>query len=159
MANVGCLQSHKIKKLMMKDYSVFDFKKMMATQKGTYVPYKYLAVKLSYNEILYLEAAKSYTVFHTAKRKYLVSKSLNTTMAKMDSKFFFRISKSLGVNILHIKAFYKKISAGSVNSWELKMSDESALIISRRKQKPFEQFLKNFMYEYYLLEQQLNTKG
>jgi len=97
--------------------------------------YEYILV----DEIVYLEADRSYCMFYlTNRRKILVSRCLNDYQQILDEKMFFRIHHSFLINLQHVKSLSRK-DGGFVE-----MTDGSQIPIARRKKDFFNEAMKRF---------------
>ena len=95
--------------------------------------YEYINV----NEIIYLEADRSYCMFYlTNKRKIMVSRCLNDYQQILDDRMFFRIHHSFLINLQHVKSLSRK-DGGFVE-----MTDGSQIPIARRKKEFFNEAMK-----------------
>lgn len=64
---------------------------------------------IPYNEILYCQASENYSYIHTiVGNSYLVTKTLKNLDSILPSSNFFRIHKSILLNINYVKSFSKK---------------------------------------------------
>lgn len=97
--------------------------------------YEYINV----NEIIYLEADRSYCMFNlTGKRKILISRCLNDYQQILDDRTFFRIHHSYLINLQHVRSLSRK-DGGFVE-----MTDGSQIPIARRKREFFNEAMKRF---------------
>ncbi|MBO6514928.1 MAG: response regulator [Bacteroidia bacterium] len=67
-----------------------------------FVKIKDRLVKISLNEILYLEAYDNYVFLHTKDKKHLLSSSLKSVDEKLPSNLFLRVHRSYIVNLKKI---------------------------------------------------------
>ena len=96
----------------------------LPTQKG------FTIVKLE--EIVYCEAARSYTVFHLVDKKpIMISKPLFDYDRILSDTIFFRVHKSFLINLMHVKE-YTRGEGGTVL-----MSNGMEIEVSRRKKEQF----------------------
>jgi len=97
--------------------------------------YEYIHV----NEIIYLEADRSYCMFYlTNKRKILVSKCLNDYQQILDGRMFFRTHHSFLINLQHVQSFSRR-DGGFVE-----MTSGSQIPIARRKKDYFYDAMKRY---------------
>ncbi len=61
--------------------------------------------KIQYQNILFVEGLKDYSIIHTAQRKLIAAMNLKTIHQKLQSPDFIRVSKSLVVNLSQIESF------------------------------------------------------
>jgi two-component system LytT family response regulator len=96
----------------------------LPTQRG------FTIVKLE--EIVYCEAARSYTVFHLVDKKpIMISKPLFDYDRILSDTIFFRVHKSFLINLMHVKE-YTRGEGGTVL-----MSNGMEIEVSRRKKEQF----------------------
>ncbi len=62
------------------------------------------SVRLSYSEILYIEALADYVVFVTAEKKHIVHSTMKALETKLPAEIFIRTHRSYFVNISKIEA-------------------------------------------------------
>ncbi len=92
---------------------------------------------INVNEIIYLEADRSYCMFIlTGKRKIMVSRCLNDYQQILDDRMFFRIHHSYLINLQQVKTLSRK-DGGFVE-----MTDGSRIPIARRKKEYFTEAMK-----------------
>ena len=102
------------------------------------------SIRVSVDEIVWLEGAGNYTFIHTRdKRRYLMAKTLKTFEQELNGAPFSRIHKSHVVNLSHVKT----INFGDSPCIEL--SGDKTLAIARRRV--------TFILNQYLLHQQITT--
>jgi two-component system LytT family response regulator len=106
----------------------------LPTQRG------FTIVKLE--EIVYCEAARSYTVFHLMDKKpIMISKPLFDYDRILSDTIFFRVHKSFLINLMHVKE-YTRGEGGTVL-----MSNGMEIEVSRRKKEQFlEKMKESFKY-------------
>jgi DNA-binding LytR/AlgR family response regulator len=59
-------------------------------------------VKVPIDDILFAEASNNYCVIHTAQKKYVLSVTLKTVAARLETLHFIRIHRSYMINPKHI---------------------------------------------------------
>lgn len=95
---------------------------------------------LDFKEIIYIEAIGSYTNFHFVKDEnlgqILMSHPLTEYEELLPSSMFFRIHKTFLINSIYVNKIIKE------EQYQLKMSYDIVLPISRRRQQSFFEFLK-----------------
>ncbi len=57
---------------------------------------------ISYADIVYIEAARSYSYIHTKERKYTLSNSMKKVLEKLENPDFVRVHRSYVVNLNHV---------------------------------------------------------
>lgn len=95
-------------------------------------------VVLTPEEIIYLESVDGVTYIYTKDEVYSSGLSLAAAEAEFESQGYFRCSKSMVLNIYHIKRL--KSEAG--NRIDAEMGNGEHVIISRRYAKELRQILK-----------------
>src|SRR5699024_7757738 len=65
-------------------------------------------IKVSLDDILYLETLQNYTTLITENRKYHILTSLSALLKKNDFKDFIRIHRSYAVQKKHVKSYSSK---------------------------------------------------
>lgn len=99
-------------------------------------------VKVRVIDIIRIEANKSYAVFYIKNNKpFISSHNLTYQSKKLNSKYFFRASKSCIINFFQIDKIEKSLPVKAI------MIDQSEIIISRRKSTHFMAMYKLFLYE------------
>ncbi len=84
-----------------------------------------------YNEILYLEAAKNYTVFVFEGRKVIASRSMGEYEELLAEFGFMRIHKSYIVNLFKVERYVKG------RGGEVELCDGTAIPIARERKQVF----------------------
>lgn len=98
-------------------------------------------VILNIDEILYCKADGSYTNFISTKGKnYITSTNLKNAETMLEKATFFRIHRSILVNLKHIVEFH--------NSGEIQLSNGQQLTVSSRNKKNFLKVLKFMSYNF-----------
>lgn len=125
--------------------SAFDMQKYLAfkdqleskNQKLTFFEKnEYLSLRVS--DIIYCEAAGSYTLVYNTQRESLISsKNLKRIEGVIEGDDFHRVHRSFLVNLKHIKSFS--------NDGILTMSNDNKITISTRNRKKVIDFLKDYM--------------
>lgn len=91
---------------------------------------------LTLKDIVYIEGDRNYSNIHLINsRKELVSKTLSNLEELLDDKGFFRCHKSFLVNKFHIK--------NETKSFEILLTNNITIPISRRKKDAFKYWLEN----------------
>ena len=110
------------------------------TQRKISIPASNGVEYVSLNEIMYLEADRSYCkIFLTLKRSIMISKSMNEIEQLLPENEFVKIHKSHIVNI----AFVKKLLRTDGGSVEL--SDGTQLLIAKTKKEEFSVVMKKYI--------------
>ncbi|GAB4017409.1 response regulator [Spirosoma koreense] len=97
-----------------------------------FIRQNYQFVKVSLNELLYLEADNTYTTLVTANRKYVLRLTLSGILERIDQLGLVRVHRSYAVNIHKVESFN-----------ETEVTIESHLIPLGRSYK--EEFLRHFL--------------
>lgn len=91
------------------------------------------------DDIIYCEADGSYTNFYTKDLKiYTASSNLKKVESMLQQASFFRIHRSILLNLKHIVQFK--------NTGEIKLSNKKSLMVSSRNKKKFMKILKLLSY-------------
>ena len=126
--------------------SSFDLEKYLAFKKQIDNNHKRISVPvkdgfeiINIDDIIYCEADGSYTTFYTINnKKYVTSTILKKIEAILKQASFFRIHRSVLVNLKHITKFE--------NSGKLILSNKKTLSVSHRNRKNFIHILKLMSY-------------
>jgi len=78
-------------------------------------------VKTTYNEIVYIEGLRDYSLLHTLTQRYPVATNLKGIMSQLPSNKFVRVNKSTILNINHVKEVEGDIV--KIGSVELSISE------------------------------------
>ncbi len=93
-------------------------------------------------DIIKIEAKKSYSVFYIkGKEPYISPRNLTFQEKKLNSKYFFRATKSCLINFFQVEEIIKALPA------VILMTDKSKVFISRRKTAHFLAMYKFFLFE------------
>lgn len=88
-------------------------------------------IKVSYNDIAYIEACGNYSIFYLKYgKKYVSCHPLKYYEELLVESSFFRINRSYIVNKTYIKYFY-------IDTRELVLLNKSTLFVSFRRRKSF----------------------
>ena len=94
---------------------------------------QYIIIDL--NDLIYCEADGNYTNFYTTDSKiYLTSTNLKRVEELLDKTMFYRIHRSLLININHVKSYN--------NDGEILLANNKTVYVSSRKRKSFFTILK-----------------
>lgn len=97
---------------------------------------------LSIDEILYINADRSYCqIFMTEKRNLVVSKSLSEMEMLLPADVFYRIHKSHTINLTFVKK-HLKIDGGIIE-----LTDGTKLYVARGKKDDFSMAMQNFILQ------------
>ena len=86
---------------------------------------------LELHEIVFCESDLSYTIFHTASERIIVSKTMGYYEGLLTAYGFFRVHKSFLVNVNHVKKIHK------MDGGEAELSNGSRVPISQRRKEEF----------------------
>ncbi len=93
---------------------------------------------LEVRDMMYLEADRNYTiVYFSDKNKLVVSRALGDFEKKLEGCGFFRIHKSMIINLRYLKGYF------NFEGYFAEMTDGSKHIISRRKLTEFREAVSN----------------
>ena len=101
------------------------------------VPVKDGLVYLDPEEIIRLEADRSYTLFHTTDMKYMTSRNIKEYEIILGDEIFFRAHNSHLINLKQVKKFIRD------DGFFVLMSDGSKVEISRRRKDEFLELMKH----------------
>ena len=105
--------------------------------KGVIVKQEDKEIFLSYNEIIFIEAANRKSMVHTLKHEYPVCKNIKDFLKEIPSDIFVQSHRSYIINITKIK-FIEKFNNTSYN---VVFSKEKIALMSRRHIKDFKSML------------------
>ena len=99
-------------------------------------------VRVRVLDIIRIEANKSYAVFHLKNNKpFISSHNLTYQTKKLNSKYFFRASKSCIINFFQIDQISNALPVKAI------MADQSEILISRIRTTHYIVMYKLFLYE------------
>lgn len=91
------------------------------------------------SEIMYLEADSNYTILHlSGSKKIIATKTMGDFEKILDPPDFFRIHKSIIINLTYLKGY------SSYQGNFVSLSDGTSLSISRRRLNDFHEIIKQF---------------
>ena len=90
-------------------------------------------ILLDPREILYIISSGCYVEIHTNSNKYLLRESLSSLDEILDPNLFFRIHRSIIVNLDHVK----ELVHSEYGEMDAKMADGKLLHTSKAQKKPF----------------------
>lgn len=83
---------------------------------------------ISYAEIVYIEAARSYSYVHTTGKKYTLSNSMKKVLEKLKNPDFVRVHRSYVVNLNHITGIEGNIIRMGGHKVEMSSSYKNSLL-------------------------------
>lgn len=87
-----------------------------------FVRHKDRRIKIYTQDILYLEADRSYSKIRTKERDYILSQSLKTVESKLNSDSFVRIHRSYLINLIKVDSLSDQVDFVSIGEFSLPVS-------------------------------------
>lgn len=105
---------------------------ILAYNDSIFIKQNFRFVKLAIQELVYIEASRTYSYLHTTQQRYVVRQPLVAILEKLQMKEIIRVHRSYAINIRHVLEF---------NDDEITISHDKVIPFSAAYR---DDFLKNF---------------